>query len=89
MIELWLCRYLMVINFVAVLICCYDKFAARKKLSRVPEKSLFMVSFLGGAALLYITMLLIRHKTLHKRFMIGLPLIIIFQVLLLIFLIHT
>ncbi len=90
MLELWLCRYLIIINLIAIIVCCFDKFAARKNFWRVREKVLFAISFFGGAALMYVTMLIIRHKTLHKRFMIGLPLIIAFHVfLLLMFLTRT
>lgn len=46
-----------------------------KNLMRVPEKNLFLVALLGGAPGEYVTMRLIRHKTLHKSFMVGLPLI--------------
>ena len=77
--------YLAVINFAAVLICIHDKNSARKSKRRISEKTLFILAFLGGAMGLYITMLKIRHKTLHKRFMIGLPIIIVLQWLLFLF----
>ncbi|MBQ0083476.1 MAG: DUF1294 domain-containing protein [Clostridiales bacterium] len=69
--------YFAVISFLSAVVCIADKRRAIKHKSRVSEKTLFILSFLGGAAAMYITMLLIRHKTKHKRFMIGLPLIII------------
>ena len=56
------------------------KIFAKKDMRRVPEKVLFTLGFLGGAFFEYVTMKLIRHKTLHKRFMIGLPLIVLLQV---------
>ena len=31
---------------------------------------------------MYLTMRIIRHKTLHKKFMIGIPLIILLQIVL-------
>lgn len=65
--------------------CCLDKSLARNRSRRISEKALFTVSAIGGAAAMYITMLFIRHKTKHKRFMIGLPLIIIAQAAVLIF----
>jgi uncharacterized membrane protein YsdA (DUF1294 family) len=43
----------------------------------VRERTLFILSALGGCVAMYLTMLFIRHKTMHKRFMIGLPLIIV------------
>ena len=53
-----------------------DKLAAKCGWRRVPEQTLFLLALIGGAAAMYVTMLLIRHKTKHKRFMLGLPLII-------------
>lgn len=67
--------YLAVINFYAVLITVSDKRLARSGARRISEKKLFITAALGGSPAMYITMRRIRHKTLHKRFMIGLPLI--------------
>lgn len=73
--------YLAVISVVAIIVTCYDKIAAKKRpRHRTPEKALFAISALGGSVAMYITMLLIRHKTKHKRFMIGIPLIICMQI---------
>ncbi len=73
--------YLGVISLIAVIVTCYDKIAAKKlPKHRTPEATLFSISILGGSVAMYITMRLIRHKTLHKRFMIGIPLIIVLQV---------
>lgn len=69
--------WLIVINVISVIICIADKIKAKKHKRRISEKTLFLLSFLGGALFMYITMRLIRHKTLHKKFMIGLPVIII------------
>ena len=74
--------WLIVINVISVIICIADKIKAKKHKRRISEKTLFLLSFLGGALFMYITMRLIRHKTLHKRFMIGLPLIILLHAVL-------
>ena len=50
-----------------------DKLCARQGRRRVPEKALFLWAALGGSAVMYLTMRLIRHKTRHRRFMWGLP----------------
>lgn len=71
--------YLLVISFYSIMLTCSDKRLAVKGSRRVPEKKLFGAALLGGALAMYITMRTIRHKTLHKRFMIGLPAIIILQ----------
>ena len=63
--------FFLVINVLAVVFCVADKIKARKRMRRISEKTLFTVSFLGGAVGMYVTMLIIRHKTKHKRFMFG------------------
>ncbi|WP_455526423.1 DUF1294 domain-containing protein [Huintestinicola sp.] len=71
--------YFLIISFYSIMLTCSDKRLAVKGSRRVPEKKLFGAALLGGALAMYITMRTIRHKTLHKRFMIGLPVIIILQ----------
>lgn len=80
--------YLLAINLLSIVLCVADKRKAIKSKRRIPEKVLFSASILGGALFMYITMKTIRHKTLHKRFMIGLPLIILLQALLILWLIY-
>ena len=73
--------YLIAMSLWALIITCYDKYAAKKRPEhRVREATLFAVSALGGSLAMLLTMLSIRHKTLHKRFMIGIPVIIVLQV---------
>lgn len=73
--------YFSAITLVTVIVTVYDKIAAKKfPRNRIPEKMLFTLAFLGGAAGEYATMQIIRHKTKHKEFMIGLPIIILLQV---------
>ena len=71
--------YFLIISFYSIMLTCSDKRLAVKGSRRVPEKKLFGAALLGGALAMYITMRTKRHKTLHKRFMIGLPAIIILQ----------
>ena len=76
--------YFIAISLISVIVCVADKARAKKGKWRIKESRLFLLSALGGGAAMYITMRLIRHKTLHKQFMIGIPLIIIAQTVLLI-----
>lgn len=71
--------YFIVINLLSAVVCIWDKKMAIKGGWRVSEQSLFMLVFFGGGLGMYITMKAIRHKTQHKRFMIGIPFIIILQ----------
>ena len=81
--------YLAVISLVAVIVTVYDKIAAKKRpRHRVPENTLLLLAVLGGGLAEYITMLLIRHKTRHKIFMIGLPVIILAETLAIALLYH-
>ncbi len=74
--------YLVSLSLIAVAVTVWDKAIAGGKRRRVPEAVLFILALLGGSGAMYLTMLLIRHKTLHKRFMLGLPAILAVQLLL-------
>lgn len=78
--------YFAIISLISVIVCIYDKLISKKNRVelRVPEKTLFILSALGGSVAMYVCMQLVRHKTKHKRFMIGIPLIIVLQIVLII-----
>lgn len=78
--------YITVLSIVSVIVTAHDKLSAERGGRRVPEKTLLVLSALGGSAVMLLMMCLIRHKTRHKKFMIGIPLIIILQVLALFYL---
>lgn len=73
--------YLIVINLIAVIITVVDKLYAKAHSHRISEKTLFLISIAGGSVAMFITMFIIRHKTRHTKFMIGIPLIIILQLI--------
>lgn len=77
--------YFVGISLLTAIVTALDKYKAKKGKWRIPEVTLFILAVLGGSVSEYATMRLIRHKTLHKRFMIGLPLLIILQIALLFF----
>ena len=56
-----------------------DKRRAIKHKQRISEFTLMLVALLGGSVTMYITMLIIRHKTRHLKFMLGIPVIILIQ----------
>lgn len=76
---------IMILIFFAIISVCSmcmvytDKLFATQDKSRIPEKSLFTTAIFGGALAMFFTMKKIRHKTQHKRFMIGLPIIFTIQ----------
>lgn len=72
--------YTLLINAAGLAIMLLDKRLAIKKRWRVPEATLFLVALLGGAFGEILGMYLFSHKTLHKEFTIGLPLILFLHV---------
>lgn len=66
--------YFAIISLVSVVLTVADKASAKKGGWRIPEATLMMLGLFGGALSMYVTMRTIRHKTKHKKFMIGLPL---------------
>ena len=74
--------YLIFINLISAFVCVIDKFQAKNGGWRISERALFTLVILGGGVGMYGTMQTIRHKTKHKRFMIGIPLIMFLQILL-------
>lgn len=76
-----LLAYIALISLISIIVCIYDKKISKKNRVelRIPEKTLLVLSALGGSVAMFITMLLIRHKTKHVKFMLGIPLIILVQ----------
>lgn len=71
--------YLTAVSLIGSAVCIYDKLAAPRGWTRVPERTLFFWVLVGGGPGVYLTMLLIRHKTLHRSFMLGVPAIMALQ----------
>ena len=78
MLYVW--TYLTVISLFAVILTLHDKSAAKKRRWRVKESTLMIVAALGGSLAMLLTMFLVRHKTKHAKFMVGIPAIIALQV---------
>lgn len=76
-----LLAYIAIISLISIVVCIYDKKVSKKNRVelRTPEKTLLLLSALGGSVAMFITMLIIRHKTKHVKFMLGIPLIMIVQ----------
>ena len=77
--------YLLIMNIAGIIIMAVDKSKARHHAWRIPEKSLFLVSLLGGSLGTWAGMYIFRHKTKHWYFVIGMPAICVLHVLLLMF----
>ena len=67
--------YFIAVSVIGAVVCVYDKLAAARSWKRVPERTLFFWALVGGGP----GMLLIRHKTLHRIFMFGIPAVMVLQ----------
>ena len=77
--------YLATINIVAFFIYGIDKWKAKRSKWRISEATLLVVAVLGGSIGAWLGMKTWHHKTLHKKFRFGVPLILTAQILLLIY----
>ena len=68
---------LIVMSLVGAVLTVKDKLAAKRRKVRVPERALMAAGLFGGALVMLAVMLVIRHKTRHVKFMLGLPLFVI------------
>lgn len=75
--------YLILINLIGIIIMYYDKHRAINHKWRVPEAHLFFVAIIFGSLGSIIGMFLFHHKTKHLKFIIGMPLILLIQVIIL------
>lgn len=74
--------YLLIVNAAGFLLMLVDKYKARKKLWRIPEATLFTAAALGGSIGCLMGMYAVRHKTRHLHFTLGIPLILVLQLVL-------
>ena len=79
--------FLAVVNGVTFAVYGADKSFARRGGRRVPERTLLALAFLGGSAGALLGMLVFHHKTRHRRFRVGLPLLLLAQLALAVWLI--
>ena len=80
--------YLLIINAAAMLVMLADKLAARKNLWRIPERTLLALAILGGSVGALLAMYDFRHKNLHLKFSLGLPVILALQIALVIWILR-
>ncbi len=74
MIYVWLA-----LTFIGIVAMWMDKRSAQAGTRRTPEKTLFLIACVGGSVGIWIGMYLFRHKTKHRQFTIGIPIIIAVQ----------
>ena len=74
--------YLIVINIVTFVVYGIDKLKAKQGSWRISEATLLIFAVIGGSIGALLGMKIWHHKTMHKKFKYGLPLILIIQIIL-------
>ena len=77
--------WLVLVNLATFCAFGLDKWKAKRKekketVRRIPEKTLFILTAAGGSVGALLAMRVFRHKTLHRAFRLGVPLILILQI---------
>ena len=74
--------YLLIVNAAGFLLMLIDKRKAIRHRWRIPEKTLFLTAAIGGSIGSIIGMYTFRHKTKHLQFTLGMPAILVVQLIL-------
>ena len=72
--------YLLAVNIATFFLYGIDKYKAKKGQWRISEATLLLMAVIGGSIGAWAGMRLWHHKTMHKKFKYGIPIIIILQV---------
>ena len=73
--------YFLIINAIGFVIMLIDKQKAKKKKWRIPERHLMSIAGAGGSLGVLLGMFVWRHKTKHLKFLLGVPALLIMQIL--------
>ena len=76
---IYLLYYLAFMNLLLFVLMGVDKAKAKRGSRRVPEATLFFLAVVGGSLGGMLGMAAFRHKTLHRSFRVGFPVILIAQ----------
>lgn len=77
--------YLIIINIISFTAVFADKQKAKHNKWRISEKTIFLLALSGGGAGVYASMLLFRHKIKKRYFKIGIPFIVILQIIIILY----
>ena len=80
--------YLLAVNIATFLLYGIDKYKAKKNQWRISEATLLTMAAIGGSIGAWVGMRIWHHKTMHKKFKYGIPVIIIMQIAVCVYL-HT
>lgn len=72
--------YLIIINAAGFVLMLADKLKAKRGAWRIPEKTLLGIAAAGGSIGSLVGMYTFRHKTKHLKFTLGIPVILVVQI---------
>ncbi|MEE0984318.1 MAG: DUF1294 domain-containing protein [Bacteroidaceae bacterium] len=78
--------YILGINVIAFLVYGIDKLKAKRGKWRIPEATLLLLAIIGGSIGAWLGMKVWHHKTMHRKFQYGLPVIFLLQLALAVYL---
>ena len=81
MVKIFLC-YIAVVNLITFVVYGVDKLNAKRGKWRISENVLLLLAVLGGSVGAWFGIGCWHHKTLHKKFRYGIPVIIFLQLML-------
>ena len=80
--------YLLAVNAVTFIVYGIDKYKAKHAKWRISEATLLMLAVIGGSIGAWCGMKVWHHKTMHKKFKYGVPVILLLQVALAVWIIN-
>ena len=78
--------YIAIVNLIAYILYATDKYKSKKTRWRISERALIISALVGGSVGALLAMKMFRHKTKHKKFTLGVPFILVLQIILLLLL---
>lgn len=81
--------YLAIINIVTLIVYGADKLKAKRHQWRIPESTLILLAVIGGSIGALLGMKIWHHKTKHKKFKYGIPIILALQLALAVYIMYS
>ncbi|MFA4180872.1 DUF1294 domain-containing protein [Xylanibacter rodentium] len=86
--HLFIAIYIIAVNLVTFVTYGIDKYKSIKRKWRISEATLLTMAVIGGSIGAWTGMKVWRHKTMHKKFTIGIPIVFVIHLFIVIYL-HT
>lgn len=86
--HLFIAIYIIAVNLVTFVTYGIDKYKSIKRKGRISEATLLTMAVIGGSIGAWTGMKVWRHKTMHKKFTIGIPIVFVIHLFIVIYL-HT